>query len=87
MVVSLTRFKAECLELFDWVAKTGQVVLVTKRGKPYVKVEPVRKRPGKSIFGCLEGTARTLGDIIAPIDVKWDAMQPRSRSAKRQGLP
>ena len=32
--VSVTEFKADCLEFLNQVAKTGQPVLLTKRGKP-----------------------------------------------------
>ena len=39
------RFKAECLRLLDEVAETGETIVVTKRGKPVAKVEPVGEPP------------------------------------------
>ena len=39
------RFKAECLRLLDEVAETGETIVVTKRGKPVAKVEPVADPP------------------------------------------
>lgn len=39
------RFKAQCLRLLDEVAATGETIVVTKRGKPVAKVEPVEEPP------------------------------------------
>jgi prevent-host-death family protein len=39
------RFKAQCLSLLDEVAATGETIIVTKRGKPVAKVEPVEEPP------------------------------------------
>lgn len=39
------RFKAQCLRLLDEVAETGETIVVTKRGKPVAKVEPVEEPP------------------------------------------
>ena len=39
--MTLTEFRAKCLAVFDDVEQTRRQVSVTKRGKPYVIVEPV----------------------------------------------
>jgi len=39
------RFKAQCLRLLDEVAETGETIVVTKRGKPVAKLEPVDEPP------------------------------------------
>jgi prevent-host-death family protein len=39
------RFKAQCLRLLDEVAETGETIVVTKRGKPVAKVEPIDEPP------------------------------------------
>ncbi len=39
------RFKAQCLRLLDEVAETGETIVVTKRGKPVARVEPVEAPP------------------------------------------
>ena len=36
-------FKAKCLEAMAEVAKTGQPLLVTKRGEPFVEIGPPRQ--------------------------------------------
>jgi prevent-host-death family protein len=70
--ISAAEFKAKCLELMDTVAATGASIVVTKRGRPVARLSPVRARR-KSALGFMEGRIRILGDIVSPIDVKWDA--------------
>jgi prevent-host-death family protein len=56
------QFKAQCLAVMDQVAQTGQPVIITKRGKPVVKLVPV-EIDAKDIFGFMAGKARVVGDI------------------------
>ena len=65
-------FKARCLELMDEVAVSGEPIIVTKRGKPVAQLGPIVSKP-KTLFGYLRGRVEIVGDIIAPIDVAWDA--------------
>ena len=67
-------FKAKCLQLMDEVARTGEPLVVTKRGKPVARLVPSGKR-SRSPFGFMKGRARIVGDIISPIDVEWDALR------------
>ena len=70
--IGATEFKARCLELMDRVAATGNPVVITKRGRPIARLVPVQQRP-RSIVGALKGQARIRGDIVSPIDVRWEA--------------
>jgi prevent-host-death family protein len=74
MIIPAGQFKARCLKLMDAVNRTGEEIVITKRGKPVAKLVRAGKpkRP-KAIFGCMAGTAKILGDIIAPIGEVWDA--------------
>ena len=70
--MSAADFKARCLDLMDNVEQTGRSVIVTKRGRPVAVLAPVRMRSA-SAYGFMKGRIRILGDIVAPIDVGWDA--------------
>jgi prevent-host-death family protein len=70
--IGATEFKARCLELMDLVAATGNPVVITKRGRPVVRLVPVQERP-RSIVGALKGHARIRGDIVSPVDGRWEA--------------
>lgn len=66
------QFKQQCLRLMDEVATTRQPLVVTKHGKPIVKLVPADDAPGTS-FGAMAGTVTILGDIVAPVGDAWDA--------------
>ena len=65
-------FKAKCLQIMDEVESSHTPIIITKRGKPVAKLVPVSELPA-SLFGCMRGTVKITGDIIAPIDDKWEA--------------
>ena len=64
-------FKAHCLAVMKRVQATGELVIVTKRGAPVVKVVPVESTQG-DIFGFMEGRVKIVGDIESPIPVEWE---------------
>jgi len=66
-------FKAECLHLMDEVARTGRPVIITKHGKAVAQLAPIPVQP-ESQFGYMKNTVKILKDVIAPIDVVWDAL-------------
>lgn len=41
--IAAGQFKAQCLRLLDEVAETGETIVVTKRGKPVAKLQPVEE--------------------------------------------
>lgn len=67
-------FKARCLRLMDQVGRDRVSIVITKHGTPVAKLTPIDDRP-PPLFGCLAGTVTILGDLVAPIDVAWDAAE------------
>ena len=59
-------FKARCLSVMDDIQATGEPVIVTKRGKPVVKVVPVESEKD-DIFGFMAGKGKIVGDIESPV--------------------
>lgn len=70
--IKASEFKAKCLALMDEVAETGKPLVITKHGKPVAQLGPVVARPS-TLAGAHAGKTHILGDIIAPIDVEWEA--------------
>ena len=80
-------FKAKCLAVMDDVAASGEPVLITKRGKPVVRLVPseeasVRKVDVDSIHGALRGfitqtDSGALDDLVNPIFPieDWDILK------------
>jgi prevent-host-death family protein len=71
-IMNAAEFKAKCLSVMDRVAASGEPVTVTKRGKPIVQVIPIVRKPD-TLRGFLKGIVKVTGDIIAPVEGKWDA--------------
>ena len=70
------KFKAQCLSVMDQVCATGESVIITKHGKPVVKLVPV-KADADSIFGYMAGKVKIVGDIESPAfpPEDWDAFK------------
>jgi prevent-host-death family protein len=50
----------------DRVQQSGEPVVVTKHGKPVVKLVPAEKRLD-DIFDYMAGKAKAVGDIVGPV--------------------
>lgn len=72
--ISASRFKAQCLALLDEVAESGETIVITKRGKPVARIAPLEPPP--SLIGSVTFLVSDE-ELIAPIDVEWDAIEGR----------
>ncbi len=76
--IAISHFKATCLAVLERVRKTGEPILVTRRGKPVAQIQPPppRDAKGKSLFGRMKGTAEVVGDIVSPLsDQDWEVLR------------
>ena len=77
-VVTISKFKATCLALLDKVKRTGQPLLVTKRGEPIALIssppEPVRP---PSWMGSFRHKGKIVGDVVSPVLDKseWEILK------------
>ncbi|MFN8603990.1 MAG: type II toxin-antitoxin system Phd/YefM family antitoxin [Candidatus Binatia bacterium] len=74
--IKASEFKARCLAILDEVERTGEPVVISKRGRPVAEViRPRRSRRDRFPQDELRGTGRTLGDIISPAvpTDEWEA--------------
>ena len=69
--IAAGEFKARCLTLMEDVRSTREPLMVTKRGKPVVKLVPADDNKDDFI-GRLEGVFRVVGDIESPIE-GWES--------------
>jgi prevent-host-death family protein len=70
--IAAGEFKARCLQVIDEVQRLRMPIVITKRGKPVAKLVPLDEHP-ESFVGSMKGTMEIIGDIVSPIDVKWEA--------------
>lgn len=72
-VVSAADFKTHCLQLMDRVQRERTEVVVTRYGRPVARLVPYEPAETVSPFGVLRGTVTFHGDVVAPLDVAWEA--------------
>jgi prevent-host-death family protein len=70
--IAAGEFKAKCLKLMDSVQRTKTPLIITKHGKPVVKMVAADSE-ADDFFGCMKGSVQVVGDIVSPIDVEWEA--------------
>jgi prevent-host-death family protein len=70
ITVPVTEFKAKCLRLLEDVASKGDRVVITKRGRPMARVEPIDAKP--KLRGTWKGRVKILGDIVNFHDDPWE---------------
>jgi len=70
--VKASEFKAKCLHIMDEINQTGEEIVITKNGKPVSILKPYRTVP-TTIFGLHKGKIESKDDLIAPLDIAWDA--------------
>ena len=59
-------FKAQCLAVMDQVLESGEPIVITKHGKPVVKLVPAGNQ-ADDLFGYMAGKVKIVGDIVAPV--------------------
>ncbi|MGD8334237.1 MAG: type II toxin-antitoxin system prevent-host-death family antitoxin [Desulfobacterales bacterium] len=75
--IPISKFKATCLRLLDNVKKTGNSILVTRKGEPIALVTPPPPPPKPDRWlGCMQDTIKIKGDIISPVlnEKAWEAL-------------
>jgi prevent-host-death family protein len=58
-------FKVHCLAVMDEVQAKRETVVITKHGKPVVKLIPVEKG-ADDIYNFLAGKGAVTGDVVSP---------------------
>ena len=58
-------FKAKCLAVMDAVHNKREAVIITKRGKPVVKLVPVNTDT-EDIYDFFRGKGKIVGDVVSP---------------------
>lgn len=72
--ISASQFKARCLGLMDPVARGGDVLVITRNGRPVAELHPCSRSGRVSPFG-LHPETELIGDVVTPLDEPWDVLR------------
>jgi prevent-host-death family protein len=73
---SVSEFKARSLGLLDQISRTGESVVITKRGKPIARVVPFKENRQKPLAGRLRDMLLEEEDIVSPFGAElWKAAE------------
>ncbi len=56
----------------DLTEKNHETIIITKRGAPTAKLVPYEESP-PHLFGFLKGSVVVKGNLLDPLEEKWDA--------------
>lgn len=71
--LTISYFKNHALRLLDSVASKGEELVITRRGTPLARIEPMKKNESIEL-GKLKGSMELRDDIVAPLGADdWSA--------------
>ncbi len=77
--MSISDFKTHALRIIDGVFRTGERIIITRRGKPVAEVIPFENTNEKPIPGKLADTLLYESDIVSPLGPDmWEAKDTMS---------
>jgi len=62
-------------KLLQQAEKTNSPLTITQAGEPFVVIYPAKSQKVRPPFGFMQGTGEVIGDIVAPIEQPWEALQ------------
>ena len=75
--INASDFKTRCLALLDRIQKTGERVVILKRGRPVAEPSPPHPPRAEYPQMGLKGTVTVLGDIVGPAvsAEQWESLK------------
>lgn len=64
--VGASEFKAKCLAILDEINRSGETLIITKRGRPVARLNPAAQGTSQYPQSELRGTVELLGDVVEP---------------------
>ena len=62
--VIISEFKAKCISILKEAQRTRKPVIITRRGKPVARIEPIVEDAPRRQLGALRGRMQVTADIV-----------------------
>ena len=73
-MIGAAEFKTHCLRIMEEANRSGETVVITKRGKPFMEMKPARAKERKPLIGLMKNDAYRFDDPDSPAyDKPWNA--------------
>ena len=70
--VNIHEAKTHLSELIAAV-EAGEEVVIARANRPAVRLVAVGRKSDTPVIGCMQGTIRFVGDVVAPVEEAWNA--------------
>lgn len=71
----LSEFKAKCIGVMNEALRTHEPIVVTRRGHPIARIEPLFSEQPERTLGTRDRRMRILGDIVhADFSTDWESV-------------
>ncbi len=74
--ITASGFRRNCLKVLGEVSATRESVVITRNGRPVVKLVPMDPE-ADDFLGCLAGVIEIVGDIESPVEPPeaWEVLR------------
>jgi len=73
--LAVSDFKAKCIAVLREAQRNGEPLLVTRRGRPLARIEPISEDSSKRQLGLHRGRMRIRRDIVGMTsEDDWDML-------------
>ena len=72
----ISEFKSKCIAVLKDAQRSGKGLIVTWRGQPLARIEPITRQPGKRKLGIFRGRMTIMGDIVrTDTSADWEMLR------------
>ena len=73
-MIGAAEFKAHCLRIMEEAKRSGETIVITKRGKPFMELKPIAPSQAAALFGFAKGSVTWRSDDPAApaADAGWE---------------
>ena len=73
--MAVSEFKAKCIAVLREAQHSGEPLLVTRRGRPLARIEPISEEASERRLGLFRGRMRIKGDLVSTSsEDDWDML-------------
>jgi len=73
--MAVSEFKAKCIAVLRAAQRSGEPLLVTRRGRPLARIEPISDQVSERRLGLYRGRMRIRGDVVHATSADdWDML-------------